>query len=80
MNGIFPDRSFSRTGELEGIGHLTEQRMYPSLTKIVLAIECAIFLTALGHLVYADDGHELWLRYKLVSDKEILKEYRDEIN
>ena len=54
--------------------------MYPVMKRILLAIGCVIFLiTSFGCLAYADDGHDLWLRYKRVSDKEKLKEYRDAI-
>jgi alpha-glucuronidase len=32
-----------------------------------------------GNYVNADDGYRLWLKYDLISDKDILNEYRNKI-
>ena len=44
--------------------------------KIIFLI-ILISLAALSHFNYAEEGYELWLKYKLVSDKHQLEEYRD---
>ncbi len=47
------------------------RRWYPVFlffSVIVLFASCSV--------VYADDGHSLWLRYDLVSNKRLLQEYR----
>ncbi len=36
-----------------------------------------ILLIVFVNFNYADDGYELWLKYKLVSDTHLLEEYRD---
>ncbi|MDE3057900.1 MAG: alpha-glucuronidase [Bacteroidota bacterium] len=40
----------------------------------ILPVMCAVSLI---NSVYADDGHQLWLRYNLISNKQKLIEYRE---
>lgn len=39
----------------------------------------AILLFSLLHLVFAEDGYRLWLRYDKISNSQLLKEYRQSI-
>ncbi len=39
-----------------------------------------IFALALVNFAYADDGYRFWLKYDLISDVRILKEYKNLIH
>src|SRR5690606_16268385 len=40
-----------------------------------LALTCIL----VGQTTFAEDGYEMWLRYPVVADKALLKEYRGQI-
>lgn len=39
-----------------------------------------LFTVLISTIVLAEDGYRLWLRYDLISDKNLLDEYREQIN
>ncbi len=44
--------------------------------KKFILILLLIFISVCGRLTYAENGYKLWLKYNLVSNKHLLKEYR----
>lgn len=47
------------------------------MNKLVFAIVSLFFAVAWSESACAEDGHELWLRYKFVSNEQKLDEYRE---
>lgn len=49
------------------------------MKKLSATIFLSIFILTFSCFIYAGSGHNLWLNYKLVSNKHLLKEYREQI-
>jgi alpha-glucuronidase len=55
------------------------QTKHTSLYRISLTLCCIVFFL-LGQRAPADDGYQLWLKYKEINDRELLQQYQRSIS